>query len=146
MLAWVGPCFCNAVLTSFLHVVSLRKRELVALYLCSCCCVTFRVLCLFLTVPWKGLFYEIVEFLSHTHLLSNNKQGMCRSCTMVCLHVCGIVREIKPVDYLHYRWTHHDISFVCNYSCWHFNMYEQDVFHAFELNMKEGLQPQGQAH
>ena len=45
-----------------------RKRELVALLLLSYgCLVTVNALWLFLTVPWVGLWYEILVFPDHTH-------------------------------------------------------------------------------
>ena len=47
-----GPCL--SVISSF-AIISLRKRELVALHsLSSCCHVAVSVLCLFLLVPWIG--------------------------------------------------------------------------------------------
>ena len=50
---------CNALagaLSSF-AIISLRKRELVALLLlCSCSHVAVSVLCLFFVVPWVGLW------------------------------------------------------------------------------------------
>ena len=39
-------------------------------WLLSCCRVAVSVLCLFLTVPWVGLWSVIVVFLGHTHLLT----------------------------------------------------------------------------
>ena len=54
--------FCN-------HIISLGKRELVALLLlCSECHVTVAFLWLFLAVPWAGLWCVIVALPSHTHL------------------------------------------------------------------------------
>ena len=52
-----GPCSVMQYLVSFLvAIISLRKRELVALLeLSSCCHVAVCLLCLFLTVPWVDL-------------------------------------------------------------------------------------------
>ena len=36
--------------------------------LCSCCRVAISVLCLFLAVPWVGLWFVVVAFPGHTHL------------------------------------------------------------------------------
>ena len=53
-----SPCFGNvvfSVLSSF-AIISLRKRELVALLkLSTCCHVAVMDLCLFFMVPWVGL-------------------------------------------------------------------------------------------
>ena len=54
--------FCNTVLSvnSNFAIISLRKRELVALLkLCSCCCVTVSVLFLFLAEPRIGLWFVV---------------------------------------------------------------------------------------
>ena len=53
-------------------IISLAKRELVALLLlCSECHVAVIVLCFFLVVPWVGLLYVLVAFPGHpcTHVL-----------------------------------------------------------------------------
>ena len=68
-LALVFNAILNSVLSSF-AIILLRKTELVALLkLCPCCRVTVSVLCLFLAVPWVGLWSVIVAFPGHTHLL-----------------------------------------------------------------------------
>ena len=57
------------VFSSFV-IISVRKRELVALLLlCSKCHVSVIVLWLFLLVPRVGMWYVIVAFPGHTHLL-----------------------------------------------------------------------------
>ena len=57
------------VLSSF-AILSTKKRELVALLLLSFgCLVTLNVLCLFLTVSWVGLWFDIVVFPDQTRLL-----------------------------------------------------------------------------
>ena len=54
-------------------LVSLGKRELVALLILSSVChVDVNVLCNFLTVPWVGLQCVIVAFPCHTHLLCDS--------------------------------------------------------------------------
>ena len=61
-----GPCFL--VLSSF-AIISLRKRELVALlYSCSCCRVTISVLSPFYAVPWVGLWSVIAAFPGQTYM------------------------------------------------------------------------------
>ena len=63
--------FCYALLCvhfSFAIILK-RKRKLVALLLFSFgCIVIVNVKWLFLTIPWVGLQYVIVEFPDHTHL------------------------------------------------------------------------------
>ena len=50
--------------------VTLGKKELVALRKLSFChCVVAGALCLFLAVPWVGLYYVVVAFPGHIHLL-----------------------------------------------------------------------------
>ena len=62
-------CALLCILSSFAITLK-RKKELVALLLLSYgCLVTENVLCLFLTVPWIGLWCVIVVFPDHTHLL-----------------------------------------------------------------------------
>ena len=57
------------VLSGF-AIISLGKRELVALLLLSFCChVAVSGLCFFLTVPWVGLQCVIGAFPGHTHIL-----------------------------------------------------------------------------
>ena len=59
------------VLSSF-AIISMGKRELVALLcLFSLCLVIVVVQWLFLTVPWVGLQCVILVFPDHTHLLFN---------------------------------------------------------------------------
>ena len=60
--------FCNAELTvlSSFAIISLRMRELVALFVFL---LSFDYKCLFLAVPWVGLWSMIVAFPGHTHLL-----------------------------------------------------------------------------
>ena len=49
-----------------LAIISLRKKGLVSLLkLCYFCCVAVIVLCLFLVVPWVGLWSVIVTFSGH---------------------------------------------------------------------------------
>ena len=65
---------CNVVLivVSSFAIISLMKRELVALLsllLCTCCCVAVIVLCLFLMVLLVGMWYVNVAFPGRTHLL-----------------------------------------------------------------------------
>ena len=50
--------------------VTFLVAEYVALVqLCYCCRVAVGVLCLFLVIPWDGLWYVIVVVCYHTHLL-----------------------------------------------------------------------------
>ena len=66
-----GSLFCCAVLCVLFSsaIISLGKRELVALHvLTSWCCVPVIVLCLFVTMQ-VGLYCVIVEFPGLTHLL-----------------------------------------------------------------------------
>ena len=58
-------CVCNCFV-----IISLRKKELVALLWLSSCCHVAVVPCLFLTMPYVGLQYVFVAFSGHTHLLS----------------------------------------------------------------------------
>ena len=61
---------CITLCPSSFEIILTRKRELVALLSLSFgCLVTVNVLWLFLTVPWVGLQFVIVEFTDHTHLL-----------------------------------------------------------------------------
>ena len=43
-----------------------------ALVVCSCCRVVVSVLCLFLVVPWVGLWSVIVIFIGHAHMRTNS--------------------------------------------------------------------------
>ena len=65
ILIW--PLFCCAVLIS---VLSSFAEERVSCFktLTSCCHITVRVLCLFLTVLLLGLQCEILAFTGHTNL------------------------------------------------------------------------------
>ena len=59
------PCVLSA-----LAIIPLGNRQLVGLLLlCSECRVAVVVLCLFLAMPWVGLWRVTVAFPSHTHLL-----------------------------------------------------------------------------
>ena len=50
---------------------------IVLLLSCVCLCLSvFCVLCLFLTVPWVGLWSVIVAFPGHTHLLYIPKSSL----------------------------------------------------------------------
>ena len=70
----VGFCncsmFCCALLcvNSSFAIISMRKRELVALLYLSSLCLMF-VVWLFLTLPQVCLHFVIVVFPDHTHLL-----------------------------------------------------------------------------
>ena len=78
----VGVCYCSVFCCTLLYVNSsiaiilMGKRELVALLnLSSWCLVMFEGL--FLVVPWGCLWFVIVVFPDHTHLLFlNNKHNM----------------------------------------------------------------------
>ena len=62
--------FCYALLCvhSSFAIILKRKRKLVALVLLSYrCVVTINVMWFFLTVPWVGTQFVIVEFIDHTH-------------------------------------------------------------------------------
>ena len=69
-LCW--SLFSNALLStlSSFVIVSLRKRELAALFkLCFCCHVAVSVLCFFTMVLWVGLWSVIVAFPGRTQFL-----------------------------------------------------------------------------
>ena len=62
--------FCCALLCvhSSFAIISMMKRELVALLCLSSWCLMI-VVWLFLAMPWVCLQFVIVVFLDHTHLL-----------------------------------------------------------------------------
>ena len=70
----VGVCNCSLVCCMLLYVPSsiaiilMGKRELVALLILSLWCL-MMVEWLFLAVPWVCLWFVIVVFPDHTHLL-----------------------------------------------------------------------------
>ena len=59
-------------------IISPKKRQLVGL-LCVLSAVCLFVFCLFLMVPWLGMWYVIVAFSGHTHLLLENKHFSAKS-------------------------------------------------------------------
>ena len=68
----VGFCNCSMFCCALLYVhssfaiISMGKRELVALLSLSSCCLMI-VVWLFLTMPWVCLQFVIVVFPDHTH-------------------------------------------------------------------------------
>ena len=63
---------------SVFAIIPLGKRELVGLLiLCSECRVAVVVLCLFLEVPWVGLWRVIVAFPSQTRVESSLSHWVC---------------------------------------------------------------------
>ena len=69
---FLGALRVNVLSSS--EIIFLRKKELIALLqLSSCCRVAVSIVCLFLAVPWVGLWYVLVAFPGHTHLLTNIK-------------------------------------------------------------------------
>ena len=75
----VWPLICYAVVSvlSSCAAISLRKRELVALYkLYVCFHLAVSVLYHFFKVPWFGLQYVIVIYPGHTHFLFGFSSGI----------------------------------------------------------------------
>ena len=70
-----GPCFELQYLVSFLYITILaeEEREHVLFKFFAYCCVDVSVLCLFLAVPYVGLWSEIVAFSGDTHFLLDNE-------------------------------------------------------------------------
>ena len=68
----VGVCDCSMFCCTLLYIHSsfaiILKRELVALFSLSSWCLVM-VVWLFLAVPWVCLWFVIVVFPDHTHLL-----------------------------------------------------------------------------
>ena len=61
---------CDAFLLVHFAIILVRKRKLINLLkLSSCCPVAVYVLCLFLAVPWVGMWTVIVAFPGDTDLL-----------------------------------------------------------------------------
>ena len=98
----VWPLFCCVVLSvlSSFAIISLRKRELVALpSLCSCYHVAAGFLCHFLTVPCVGLKCVIFG-ISWPCLLAFRSQRLCLKMIKICL----TARKLNSI-------------FICNGGC-----------------------------
>ena len=61
-------CYVLLYVHSSFAIISMGKRELVALLSVSSCCLVI-VVWLFLAVPWGFLQFVIVVFPDHIHLL-----------------------------------------------------------------------------
>ena len=84
----LGSCFVVQYFVSFLVLqLSHCGRESWLLYFCGIlnCHVSVVILCLFLTVPWVGLYCVIVAFPGQTHYFSEQGPNNPRSsCSFVC--------------------------------------------------------------
>ena len=88
LLTFVGvfncPMFCCTLVYvhSSFAIILMGKRELVALLSLSSWCLVMA-LWLFLAVPWVCLWFVIVVFPDHTHLLFLMSRLLCLCCVAI---------------------------------------------------------------